>query len=616
MLVYTATKSEFCEDVRTNRIEARILDRLKETVGRSTSESEIRSWRNSMQYMFHIIEPDSVPNDIGLAIEYNIPRTSKRIDFLLSGLDQGDCPTAVIIELKQWEKVGITHKDAIVETFLGKGMRETLHPSYQAWSYAQLLYDFNEHIYTDKPRLLPCAYLHNCKEPEAIRSSKYNYHLNKAPVYLQDESKELTDYISENVTRGDSGQLLIDIENSRIRPSKDLADHMASLLDGNQEFLMIDDQKIVYETALELANEATNLQKKVLVVKGGPGTGKSVVAINLLVELIKRQKNPMYLSTNQAPRSVYSKRLSGTMRKSRIDNLFKGTASFVNADRGLYDCLIVDEAHRLVEKVRFTPNGENQIKEIIHAANCSVFFIDESQRVTMKDIGTVDGIKDFAKELGADLLELDLQSQFRCNGSDGYLNWLDNTLGIKETANLNLSDVDYEFQVCSSPTELIEFVREKNQTNNKSRLVAGYCWPWISKKDLSKNDIVFEEYDFAMQWNFQDSGATWLIEKDSVEQIGCIHTCQGLELDYVGVILGRDFLIRNGKPICDFNARAKNDSSWKGFKKMLKENESKAIAKQNEIVKNTYRVLMSRGQKGCYIWSVDDETNDWFRQRI
>jgi len=260
--------------------------------------------------------------------------------------------------------------------------------------------------------------------------------------------------------------------------------------------------------------------------------------------------------------------------------------------------------------------GENQIKEIINAAKFSIFFIDEDQRVTLKDIGEKESIKEWATSLGATVHNLALQSQFRCNGADGYLAWLDNVLEIRETANETLDGTDYDFQVFDTPNQLRDAIFTKNQINNKARLVAGYCWNWVSKKDASLKNITLDEHDFAMKWNLSSDGTLWIIKPDSVNEIGCIHTCQGLETDYIGVIIGPDFVIRDGVAITDAGKRAKTDASIKGYKKLLKEDAGRAKQQADAIIKNTYRTLMTRGMKGCYIYCTDSETNAWFKQRV
>lgn len=615
MLVYASTKTEFLNDVRADTIDDQILASFRRHLGHSAAKNEITSWRNSMLYMSQVLADDQIPGNSGVAIEYTLPQSKKRIDFILTGKGQDQQATAIIVELKQWENVKATHMDGVVRTYIGGMEREVTHPSYQAWTYAAFLEDFNETVQRESVGLRPCAYLHNCVSDDVINDSFYECHTSKAPAFLRRDGQKLAEFIKKYVKYGDSCEVMYRIDQGRIRPSKSLTDKLVSLLKGNQEFLMIDDQKIVYETAISLAKAASVKEKHVLIVEGGPGTGKSVVAINLLVAFTKEHLLAQYVTKNAAPRAVYAALLTGSFRKSHIENLFKGSGVYTETESNAFDALIVDEAHRLNEKSGMFQNlGDNQIKEIINAAKFSVFFIDENQRVTFKDIGETATIKVWAQRLGASVHQLDLQSQFRCNGSDGYLAWIDNALEIRETANETLAGVNYDFRVFDSPSELRDAILEKNRINNRARLVAGYCWNWISKNDPTLNDIVIAEHKFAMKWNLSTDSNLWILKPDSVNEIGCIHTCQGLETDYVGVIVGPDFVIRDGVATTDATKRAKTDASIKGYKSLLKEDPNAAKKKADVIIKSTYRTLMTRGMKGCYIFCTDKETNAWFKQ--
>lgn len=271
MIVYLTKKSEFLEDVVSNKIGDRILAEFRRTHRRSVGESELSSWRNSMGYMHRILIDTEIPDDSGVAIEFGIPPTGKRIDFILTGRNASNRQTAVIIELKQWTEARVTNMDAIVRTFVGGSEREMPHPSYQAWSYAALLEDFNETVRERNMSLNPCAYLHNCASSETLRNPFYREHTERAPAFLKSDAEKLRSFIKEHVKHGDSGELIYQIRDGKISPSKSLADRLASLLQGNREFLMIDDQKLVYETALALATEASSARKQVLIVEGGPG---------------------------------------------------------------------------------------------------------------------------------------------------------------------------------------------------------------------------------------------------------------------------------------------------------------------------------------------------------
>lgn len=617
MIVYQESKETFMRQVRESQIEYVIHDNFKRNLGRDTNKNEVNSWKNSMQYMRNVLDDSAIPNDAKISIECQVPNTSKRIDFIITGQTETHQDCAVIVELKQWETATATNLDGVVKTYVGGGVREVSHPSYQAWSYAALLEGFNSAVEQQQIKLQACAFLHNCTDPSPLTSSFYQEYLQKAPLFAKNDVLRLSEFIKQHVKYGDARNVMYQIEHGEIRPSKGLADAIAMMIEGNDEFVMIDDQKVVYERIWNLVENATPSSKHVVIVKGGPGTGKSVVAIQLTARLTAKQKMVQYVSKNSAPRDVYASKLSGIRSKSWVNNLFKGSGTYINAERNQYDALLVDEAHRLNEKSGMFSNlGENQIKEIIDAARCSVFFLDEDQRVTMKDIGSDAEIAMWAAHAGATIHRVELTSQFRCNGSDGYMAYLDNLLDIRETANTDLKDLNYEFQVCNSPIELYEKIKEKNLDRNRARMVAGYCWPWNSKKDKSANDIVFPEFNFAKQWNLTQDGMLWIVSPASVEQIGCIHTCQGLEVDYVGVFMGPDLVIRNGKWICQPEKRASSDKSIHGLKSLLKTDPVRGNQMANSIIKNTYRTLMTRGMKGCYIWSSDEETMEWLKGMV
>lgn len=622
MIVYEATKQLFVEDVIQDRIEENIDKKFYEKMGYHTSKSERKAWNNSMQYMMKVLIDNNIPRNVGIAIEFKIPNTSKRVDFIITGKDGQLKNTAIIVELKQWTEADmVVGKDGIVQTFTGHAIREVAHPSYQAWSYATTIEDYNETVQDKQIDLHPCAYLHNylAVTPPTLLSNNYKYYLEKAPAFIKGDVEKLRDFINKYIQYGDDKETLYMIENGKIRPSKSLQDALSSMLNGNEEFIMIDDQKIVYETALDMARKSyEDGHKRVLIVKGGPGTGKSVLAINILVKLTNENMVCSYVTKNAAPRSVYATKLSGDFKKTRINNLFKGSGSFVESAENEFDVLIVDEAHRLNAKSgRFQNLGENQIKEIIKASKFSIFFIDESQKVTLKDIGSIEEIQKYIKNANAESTIMELESQFRCNGSDGYIAWLDNVLDIRKTANSNGFDLDYDIRICDTPNEVRDLIFEKNKIKNKARLLAGYCWNWIADGKNKSNvyDITIPEYNFAMSWNLENS-QTWAIDSESVNEIGCIHTSQGLEFDYVGVIIGDDLRYEKNQIITDVTKRAKTDQSIKGIKTMNVKNPEKAKKIADEIIKNTYRTLMTRGQKGCYIYCTNKNLSNYLKRRL
>ena len=490
-------------------------------------------------------------------------------------------------------------------------------------TYANLIRDYNESVQLKDINIIPCAYLHNYyfEDDDTLLSDDYKEYTDQAPLFGHSDVIKLRYFIKKYIEDGDDGDILYEIDNGKIRPSKMLQDSLRNMLKGNKEFYMIDNQKIVYEYALRNAIDTVSANdKNVMIVRGGPGTGKSVLAINLLVELNNRNMTCFYVTKNAAPRSVYASKLRGDYTKTYINHLFQSSGSFIDEERNKLDCLVVDEAHRLNAKSGMLQNkGENQIKEIINAAKFSIFFIDENQKVTLKDIGSEDLIRKFAKEQGAGIYTFDLDSQFRCNGSDGYIAWLDRVLEIKDTANFDIDGFDYDFRVLDDPNEVRRLIEEKNKINNKSRIVAGYCWEWPTGKtrnDSNFHEIKIPKYNFEISWNLE-SDEIFAIGENSVKEAGCIHTVQGLEFDYVGVIVGDDLRYENGHIVTDYTKRAKSDNSLKGIKKIAKDQGQEVADKiADNIIKNTYRTLMTRGMKGCYVYCTNKELTEYLKENM
>ena len=620
MIVYDGLKSDFLHSVEADTIALEIEQNILEKLGRHTVSNEFLSWDNSMQYMYKVMNDPEIPADAGVAIEYNIPQTAKRVDFMISGYDAGGKPGMVIVELKQWSKLEtVDNTETLVETYTGNAMRKVVHPSYQAWSYAQLITDYNSAVQDKHVTLAPCVFLHNYfrKDNDPLDDKRYEAYTSEAPAFTKGQVSNLRDFIKKCVKTGDKKEVLYMIDHGAIRPSKSLQNAIASMIEGNEEFIMIDEQRVVYEEIIKISTKCQRDHKKRTVIcKGGPGTGKSVIAVRLLAELTQRGQFVQYVSKNSAPRQVYAAKLKGKIRKSSVDNMFKGSGMYTEVGNNMIHTLLADEAHRLNEKSGLFHNmGENQIKEIIHAAGCSVFFIDESQRVTMDDIGSVDEIRKWANEEGSEITEMELVSQFRCNGSNGYLAWVDDLLEIRETANYNLDGLDYEVRLCDDPADVQRIIIEKNKASNRARILAGYCWDWPKKNRKNSNYHDIQIGDFSISWNLDD-GQAFAISENSVNEAGCIHTTQGLEFDYVGVIMGDDIRYEDGHVVTDFTKRASTDQSIKGLKKMYKENPDEANERADEIIKNTYRTLMTRGMKGCYIYCTDPGMREYIRKRL
>lgn len=618
MIIYKSTKKAFIESAMSSygcgcNIADLVKAEFEKRIGK-VNPAEYHAWQNSLRHMAFVVDTDEISDDASVCIEYRLPFHSCRIDFLIAGKDKSGQENVVIVELKQWSAVVPLPDKNLVRTVINGGERNVPHPSYQAWSYAVTLQEYNECVQKDGILLHPCSFMHNYvpwRDDPVVDNMVYR-EIDKAPVFTSHETMELRKFIVSKVCDADDKDVVYRIDYGRLRPSKSLQDVLGRMLDEeneHNEFVLIDSQKSVFEFIMSEVRHLRNEDesKNVFIIKGGPGTGKSVLAVNLLASVIKDSKTGAYVTKNSAPRNVYKAKLAReNFKKAYINSLFLSSGSFVATPANAFDVLIVDEAHRLNEKSGMFAKGENQVKEIINASRISVFFIDENQIVTAKDIGTIDGIKHFARSAGAKIYISQLESQFRCNGSDGYLDFLDDVLEISQDRSYVFKKTDYDVVVYDDLNRMFADIKRRNLVDNKARMLAGYCWNWISQKDHNSGpDIVIEDQNFS-------NTSTWAIDDDTVDQVGCIHTSQGLEFSYVGVIIGDDLRYENGHVITDPSKRARTDASLKGMKEKGREAEKK----KDKIIRDTYKTLLSRAMKGCYIYCTDKALAEHIKQKL
>ena len=620
MIVYIATKGEFNNDVIMNSISDKILNRLKENNIYGGSLSEYHSWQNSLNFMKNVLDDEGIDDDIRVAIEYQIPRTSKRVDFIIAGADSNDKSNVIIVELKQWEKVEKIDDEMLhsVKAFTGGANRMVSHPSYQAYSYAVFIRNSSEQVQDEDINIIPCAYLHNYEEKylNQLNDEIYKIWYDEAPFFIKNQVIDLRNFIKKYITKKSSdGDLLYKIDNGRIRPSKSLQDSLVSLMKGNKEFMLLDEQAVVYDMCIKTMKQCLkDMKKRTIIIQGGPGTGKSVLAVNLLKHFISSLGlNASYVTKNSAPRDAYLKLLSKSDLKKEVNikQLFRSPFGLCKSPSNFYDCLIVDEAHRLVKQMYGDFQGQNQIKECINASLLSIFLIDENQKITTKDIGSIDEINYWAKELNSRVImneETTLTSQFRCNGSDMYIQLLNNILQIGEHVDIDVNDLNFDIKVFDDPNELRDELRKKNDINNKARMVAGYCYDWDVKNKRGEYDIYLEN-GFKAKWNLEND-KIWAINSTSFEEVGCIHTAQGLEFDYVGVLIGLDLRYDedNNEIVIDKSKISKDDKS-SGIRSC-----GEGLARQ--LIKNTYKTLLTRGQKGCYIYCEDKALSRYIKKML
>ena len=613
MLAYVKTYNDFCNDIKGGMIVNQIQSALK----RKFSESEQKSFRISLASLNAALSNVDIPEKAQVGLELNVPLTNKRIDFIIAGEDEKKQKNVVIVELKQWEKVQHTDLSDIVLL----GTEQRVHPSWQAFSYGTTISNFNEYIEENPVNIYTCCFLHDYnKEYEAeIKHNVYSEGLNKSPAFISDEWIKFANFIGSKIKTESTVNLLYEISNGRIKPSKFLVDSLADSLNGNSKIELIDQQRIAFSNIKKVINEALKTNKrKVIIVKGGAGTGKSLIALHLLGELHRKGKTAFYVAKSSYIKEAYFKMLTRNIPDYKIlRTLFRGSGEFhkenFNIDKQ-FDCLIVDEAHRLTQKtkVSFMYYGNNQIQEIIHAAKVSVFFIDETQQIDIKDFGTIANIKKAAQAEGADVIEDEkytLKSQFRCNGSDEYINWIESILYNKPYTEMTQL-MDYDIKIFDNALEMHEAIRKKNNIcDNPCRVLSGDVFPWISMNDKTQIDINIDE--FHAQWN---KSKFFAVDPNSIDEVGCIHTSQGMEFEYVGLIVGDDLLYRDGKVTTDYTRHPKGSGEFRRPHQRKPNPEDSVIIDQ--LIRNTYKVLFTRGQKGLYLYIMDEALREYLKMEI
>lgn len=618
MIVYNANKGQFVQDVRMNVIAGKILDLIRQKGLNAGQDREFAAWQNSMQFMRNIVDNPGIDDDVQIAIEYNIPQTSKRVDFIIIGANETGNDSIVIVELKQWSKAEVVDDDMhfCVRTYVANDNRIVCHPSYQAYSYSRFIANYSHVVNENRIQLVPCAYLHNYLPAyrQALAADIYKDWYTSAPFFIMDEVQPFIDFIKKYVTRKSSkGDLLYLIDHGRIKPTKSLQDALSTMVMGTPVFNLLDEQAVCFDMCVRTMLQCLKDNKKrTILIQGGPGTGKSVLAVNLLMHYILCNCNAAYVTKNSAPRQAFLSILSGNKAENmaNIGQLFRSPFGLSKVPVNAYDCLIVDESHRLVKKMYGDWGGENQVKECINASLLTIFMLDEDQAVTTKDIGSIQEISNWCEKLGSKLVmreETKLVSQFRCNGSDAYIQFVDNLLQRGETLPVSLEELHYDFKVFDDASQMREALREKNH-DNKARMVAGYCYDWNVKHHRGETDIELPG-GFQAKWNLEND-KIWAINPRSFEEVGCIHRAQGLEFDYVGVLIGRDLTFDAGSGrVCTNKLAISKDDKTSGIR-----GASDDIA--HKLILNTYKTLLTRGQKGCYVYCEDTALREYIKRMV
>ena len=622
MKLYAGTTEQFRADAQMHRIAEKLRAEYTTQIGHKPSPNEVASWQNSLMALQLLLDQAQL-HDHGVILEYQLGNTSRRLDAMLTGHAATSAENAVVVELKQWSgaNIGPSTADNCVELYVGKQVRRVLHPSVQVGGYQQWLLDNHSVFYEpDAVALTAVSFLHNFQYDPAneLWADRHTEALHRNPLFTGDQSAELAELLNQHLSAGEGATVMNRVLESSYRPSRKLLEHTAAMIAAQSDFVLLDEQRVAFESVLAEANAGYHDAKKsVVLVQGGPGTGKSIIALHLVGELAKRGYNAMHATGSKA----FTENMRRVVGSRAGQSQFRYFNQFGNAAANDVDVLILDEAHRLRETSasRFTPKAKRtdipQVDELIQAAKTTVFFIDDEQTVRPNEVGSTQGILEAAERNGADVSTFELETQFRLAGSKAFLQWVDGMLGIAPSPQPTW-DPDretFDFRIVDSVEQLDALIRSKANEGHSARLTGGFCWPWSNPEPDGTlvNDVKVGAWQ--MPWNARpDAGRLapdippsnfWASDPNGINQVGCVYTAQGFEFDFAGVIWGRD--LRWDPATNDWIG----DSS-ESYDSIVKRSGDRFT----DLVKRTYRVLLTRGLKGCYVCFVDARTLDRMRR--
>ncbi len=619
MIVYEATCDQFHEQVADGVIGDRVREAWIARYGFEPNMGEKMAWANSLTQL-HFAAKKAGLSQQGILIEFSLPQYGGRLDAMFTGADSNGADSAAVIELKQWSHCESSDAEKVV-TWVGGGHRSVLHPSVQVGGYVSRLLHGSAEFHEDRPDAIKVwggSFLHNYhyEQDDPLLDKKFATDLAKHPIFTRDLQAELVTALEIRVG-GAGGESVLDrVINSKALPSKKLLESLGAVLDGKPEFILLDEQEVSFDRVMTEARKALATgTRATILVNGGPGTGKSVVAINLLAALSREGFNTHYSTPSTALKTTF-KKFVGNVAAQQVTR----HNAYAMSEPASIDVLLIDESHRLKESgVEFYTSkdqrsGKPLVQEIHDASKVSVFFIDEFQAIRPKEIGSRKLIEAAAADHDRDYYAFDLLPQFRCAGSDGFVDWVTAMLGLVDDEPTAWRGMEgFDFEIVDSPVELAGRITDLS-VENVARVTAGFCWPWSDPLTDGTLPLDVKVGELEMPWNAKSGkkrlaegippNELWATEAGGENQVGCIYTAQGFEFDYVGVIFGPDLVYRDGE-------------GWVGIKDALHDKKVKSAKDDlTRLLKNTYRVLMTRGMKGCYVHFMDEETKAYWRAHV
>lgn len=602
-------------------LEAKFADLLREQMafrtGRRVSPSEVHSWENSIPRLVADLRDAGLGN-VELLFEYQLPLSSKRADVIIAGHHRrtGD-PHYLVVELKQWSQACLYEGDPNLVSVPNWRPHPVTHPLVQVRGYVDHIADFTAAIAEHPEAVAGVAYLHNAHDRD-VHDLLAMPQDSRGRLFTGEHRGEFVEHLAsvfDNAPGRDAADLLV---NSHIAPSRNLLSVAAEEVQRREVFTLLDEQRDAFELVRHHVVDAHRANTKTaVVITGGPGSGKSVIALSLLGELSRQGRTVLHATGSRS--FTQTLRKTAGARSPRTQQMFKYFNSFMDAETNDLDCLILDEAHRIRETSvnRYTRKevraaARPQIDELLDAARVPVFLLDEHQVVRPGELGTVAQVRAAARARGMQVDEISLNDQFRCGGSQIYVEWVLHLLDLSPGgARCWSGDPNFEVRIFEDPASLEKWLASHQGDGHTSRIAAGYCWPW-SDPD---NGVLVPDVrigDWQRPWNLRGDrsvdgappSALWASDPAGFGQVGCVYTAQGFEYDFAGVILGPDMVRRDGA--WHFVRGANKDPD---FRSTAKVSDSKFEA----LIRNVYKVLLTRGMQGVGIYSTDAETREFLR---
>jgi uncharacterized protein len=591
-----------------NSLLPHLMEQFRFQFGYIAPDSKVGNWERSIPALLRQLIGAGL-GDVEVLLEYRLPLSSKRADVVLVGQHPNGGPSCMVVENKQWSRVELVDVEHRLVQVTGSGRRERLHPQEQVRGYVEYMQDFNHYLGEHPGSLAGCIYLDNAtsaniaglRHPEVPDLSSY-------PAFAADEVAAMRSFLTTRFAPVSGVQVADDLLASVLAPSKRLMKLASQEIHANPQFVLLDEQELAYQVVLRAVEHAMRSDaKEAIVITGGPGSGKSVIALSLLAELARRGYNVSHATGSRSFTTTLRKVVG--RRAPQAKTLFRYTNTFAEArDNGL-DVLIVDEAHRirLTSNNRYTRaekrSGTPQADELVRAARVPVFLIDEHQAVRPEEVGTVTSIEEAAARNGATVRRVDLDGQFRYGGSEIYARWVEQLLGLIPGGPRPWPGDDaFQLLLAGAPEQMEAELRRRIDEGYVSRITAGFCWPWSdpSPDGTLVDDIVIGSW--SRPWHLRGDralndippGSLWATDDAGFGQVGSVYTAQGFEYDYGGTIMGSDLVWRGDQWQSD--AAANRDP---GLRK---------ADNFDHLIRNAYKVLLTRGRLGCVIYSVDQET--------